>query len=207
MERSERMTTPFQPEPVNPRFESALRLRDCWAWFLGLGIVLMLLGAGAVAYALLATLYAVLTFGILLLAGGVVQIVNAILARSWRGFFVHFLAGILHLLVGALIVEHPLRAAEDLTLMLALAFLVGGAFRIGVCLIERFAGWNWVLLNGLVTLLLGIAIWRRWPASTEWVIGTFVGIDLLFNGWSWVMLGLAVKGSAPGPLVPEKLRT
>jgi uncharacterized membrane protein HdeD (DUF308 family) len=54
-----------------------------------------------------------------------------------------------------------------------------------------------MLLNGLVTLLLGISIWRQWPESSLWVIGLFIGIDLIFAGWSWIMLALAVKSVAP----------
>src|SRR5262249_59506570 len=131
------------------------------------------------------------------LGGGVVQIVNAFRGRSWGGFFLHLLAGVLHLVVGLLMIERPLRAAEILTFMLAVSFLIAGSIRIIVVLTERFSAWPWVLINGIVTLLLGIAIWRQWPESSYWVIGLFVGIDLIFNGWSWVMLGLAVQALPP----------
>jgi uncharacterized membrane protein HdeD (DUF308 family) len=180
-------------EPINQRYEERLRLRGCWCWFLALGIALILLGAAAIGAQYVTTLTSVLVFGILLVAGGVVQIVNAVLARGWRAFFLHLLAGILHLVVGGLMIDEPLRAAAVLTLILAVAFLAGGLIRIAYVLFERFSGWPWVLLNGVVTFLLGIAIWRQWPESSLWVIGLFVGIDLIFNGWSWVMLGLAVR--------------
>jgi uncharacterized membrane protein HdeD (DUF308 family) len=52
---------------------------------------------------------------------------------------------------------------------------------------------GWVLLNGVVTLALGIMIWRRWPLSGLWVIGLFVGIEMLLYGWSLVMLAIAAK--------------
>jgi uncharacterized membrane protein HdeD (DUF308 family) len=86
--------------------------------------------------------------------------------------------------------------------MLAVAFLVGGAYRILFVVFQRVAGWPWMLLNGIVTFLLGIGIWRQWPESSIWVIGLFVGIDLIFNGWSWVMLALAVKAPAPSEATP-----
>jgi uncharacterized membrane protein HdeD (DUF308 family) len=181
---------------LNPRYEECLRLHKCWAWFLALGIVLMCIGAGAIAYALTATLATVLVFGIMLLASGVVQLVNAPLSRNWSGFFTHLLAAIVHLVVGAILVDRPLRAAEGVTLILAVAFLIAGGLRLLVALIQHFPGWNWVLLNGLVTFLLGISIWRQWPQASLWVIGTFVGIDLIFNGWSWVMLAMAARASA-----------
>jgi uncharacterized membrane protein HdeD (DUF308 family) len=182
---------------LNARYEECLSLHKCWAWFLALGIVLIAIGAAAIAYALTATLVTVLVFGIMLLASGVVQLVNAPLSRNWSGFFTHLLSAIVHLVVGGILVDRPLRGAEGLTLILAVAFLIAGGVRLLVALIQHFPGWNWVLLNGLITLFLGIAIWRQWPQASLWVIGTFVGIDLIFNGWSWVMLARAVKQITP----------
>jgi uncharacterized membrane protein HdeD (DUF308 family) len=138
-------------------------------------------------------------FGILLLTGGVVQLINAFLARTWEGFVLHLFAGLLYLVVGAMMVEHPVQAAEGLTLMLATAFLLGGAFRVIYALIHSFAGRSWVVMNGFISLLLGIAIWRQWPESSLWVIGLFIGVDLIVNGWLWVMVGLMVKAPVTGP--------
>jgi uncharacterized membrane protein HdeD (DUF308 family) len=182
---------------VNPRFEAAMTLGRCWAWFVALGAILVILGVAAIGSQFVATITSVLLFGSLLLAGGVVQLVNAVLARTWGGFFLSLLAGIVHLVVGTFMVENPIRAAVDITLILAVAFMVGGAIRVAYVLFQRFQGWAWVLLNGLITFFLGVAIWRQWPEASVWVIGLFVGIDLVFNGWSWVMLGLAVKAAAP----------
>jgi uncharacterized membrane protein HdeD (DUF308 family) len=95
------------------------------------------------------------------------------------------------------------RAAQGLTLMLAAAFLLGGATRVIYALIHSFAGRNWVVMNGFISLLLGIAIWRQWPESSLWVIGLFIGIDLIVNGWLWVMLGMIVKAPVTGPGHPE----
>jgi uncharacterized membrane protein HdeD (DUF308 family) len=192
------MSLPSGAESVNPRFLESMQLHGCWGWFLALGIAMILLGTAAIGAQFVATLTSIILFGSLLLAGGVVQIVNAVLARGWRAFFVYLLMGILHVVVGGMMIERPDRAAEVLTLMLAVAFLAGGAFRILYVLFERVTGWPWMLLNGIITLLLGLAIWRQWPEASNWVIGLFVGIDLIFNGWSWVMLALAVKAPAAG---------
>jgi uncharacterized membrane protein HdeD (DUF308 family) len=200
------MSLTSQRDPFNPKYEECARMHQCWAWFLTLGICLMVVGALAMGAPLLTSLATVGVLGGLLLAGGIVQIVNGFMARSWGGFFGHFLAGILHLIVGALFIEQPLRAAEALTLMLAVAFLVGGVFRIVEALTKDFAGRGWVALNGVITFALGVAIWRRWPEASYWVIGLFVGIDLIFNGWSWVMLGLFVKNARPGTPQAESAR-
>ena len=87
--------------------------------------------------------------------------------------------------------------------MLAVFFVAAGVLRVGHALSRRFSGWGWTLLSGAVTLLLGVLIWRDFPESALWVIGTFVGIDLVFNGLSWVMLGLAARALPSGPVAAD----
>jgi uncharacterized membrane protein HdeD (DUF308 family) len=175
------------------------RLRRCWPWLVALGGAIIVTGLGAVAYSFAATLTTVLLFGVLLLAGGVIQVVGAFLVRSWRGFFVAALVGVLQALVGLIMVEHPLRAAAVLTLVLALAFLVGGTARLIHAATHPAPGRGWAVFNGVITIILGLSIWREWPEASLWVIGLFVGIDLVFSGWSWVMLGLTLKAAAGAP--------
>src|SRR5438552_76718 len=93
----------------------------------------------------------------------------------------------------ACMVARPVAGALSLTLLLAAFFVVGGVSRIMTALAIRFPGRGWTLLSGMVTLLLGIVIWRQWPISGLWVIGTFVGLDLIFDGWSLVMLGMRAR--------------
>jgi uncharacterized membrane protein HdeD (DUF308 family) len=92
-----------------------------------------------------------------------------------------------------MIIGHPAESAIQLTLIIAIFLMIGGIFRIVFALSERFSGWEWVLLNGFVALLLGLMIYKQWPASGLWVIGLFVGIDLIFNGWAWIMLSLGLR--------------
>jgi uncharacterized membrane protein HdeD (DUF308 family) len=173
--------------------EAANSIRKNWGWFLALGIVQIVVGMMAVGFAFSATLASVATLAILLLIAAGAQTAAAIWARDWSGFFLFLLVGVLYAVAGFLTLQHPLLAAEGLTLMLAAAFLVGGVFRIIVALSERFPAWGWVLCNGIVTVLLGIAIWRQWPESGLWVLGMFVGIDLIVNGVTWSVLAVGVR--------------
>jgi uncharacterized membrane protein HdeD (DUF308 family) len=171
-----------------------------WWLFLLLGIGLIALGLFAIVWAWPATLAVAWVFGVLLMAGGLLEIVNAFGARRWGGFFLHLLLGILYLVVGENMVESPIDTAAFLTLLLAVLLLVGGIARVVVALTHRFYHWGWMLLSGVVSLLLGVLIWRHWPEATPWLIGTFVGIELLFTGWSWVVLALTAR-SMPASLV------
>jgi uncharacterized membrane protein HdeD (DUF308 family) len=81
--------------------------------------------------------------------------------------------------------------------MLAALFLVVGMFRISVALVDHFPSWGWLLFNGVVAVLLGLAIWQQWPESGLWVVGMLVGIELIVNGVTWSVLAVGVrKGSA-----------
>jgi len=172
---------------------AAQELRRRWGWFVALGVVLIVLGVIALGAAALVTLASVLFFGWLLLIGGAMQTVHAFSMRRWPGVFRNLLAGLLTIVVGVLLVSHPATGALSLTLLLAAFFIVAGLFRLAGALVHEFPGRGWVLLSGAVTLLLGILIWAEWPVSAVWVIGTFVGIDMLFDGWSLVALGLAAR--------------
>ena len=178
-------------------------LRDIWVLLVGIGAALIVVGMLAISSSFIATFATVVVFGVLLLLGAIFQVANAFWARRWRGFVLHLLAGVLYLITGVFLIDNPVEAALGLTLVVAGCLLVGGILRMVVSVIERFHGWVWTLLNGVVSLVLGIAIWRQWPLSGLWVIGLFVGIEMFFSGLSWVMLGLAVR--SPGKQDPTRL--
>jgi uncharacterized membrane protein HdeD (DUF308 family) len=183
-----------RPWQFGPRIEEDLRrLKDSWLWFVILGVALILLGMAALSYSVLFTIASVEVFGFFLIIGAVILIGASFFTGSWGGFFLTLLTGALQLIAGVICVRHPLEAAVVSTMLLAVVFIVGGLFRIVFALSERFRSWPWVLLNGVVTLMLGLMIWAQLPFSGLWVIGTFLGIDLIFNGASFLALGLGVR--------------
>ena len=164
-----------------------------WALFLALGIALILLGGIGISASGLVTLASVVFFGWLLIIGGVGVTIHAFWASRWSGFFTQLLSGVLYLVVGWILVARPGIGAVTLTLAFAISLVVQGAFRIGAALSTRMDGWGSLLVSGIVTLVLGLMIWNEWPLSGLWVIGLFVGIDLLFYGWWLVSLALSVR--------------
>ncbi len=173
----------------NDRFSDELRaLKDEWMWFLALGVGLMAVGVVAIGAAFMATLLTMAFFGVLLLVGGIAQTVSAFWSPRWRGLLVHMLTGILYLVVGYIVIDNPVEAAIAMTLLIAGFLIVVGVFRIVVSLFERFHNWGWCLLSGCISALLGIMILKQWPASGVWVIGLFIGIEMVFNGLAWVMI-------------------
>lgn len=184
------------PDNVKPWPEDRPLPHMPWGLPIALGVVLIILGCLAMSFAFATSLATVYVFGIFFLIGGVMEIVGAIVARPWRSSVLHLLAGVLYVVVGVLVVAHPFQAMVGVTLVLAVFFLVGGLMRMVFAVSELFPNWGWVFLNGVITLLLGIFIWRRWPWDSFWVIGVFMGVELLFSGWWWVMVGLTMGGLA-----------
>jgi len=164
-----------------------------WVFFFALGVALMALGTIGILVAGLFTLASVVVFGWLLVIAGAGVTIHAFWAKQWSGFFLQLLSGLLYLVAGWTLATRPELSAIALALVLAISFVVQGAFRIGAALSTRIDGWGSLLMSGIITLLLGLMIWNDWPFSGVWVIGVFVGIDMFFYGGWLVSLALTVR--------------
>ncbi|HXE96749.1 MAG TPA: HdeD family acid-resistance protein [Dongiaceae bacterium] len=165
-----------------------------WGRLMALGILFVALGTVGLATLFTATLASILYLGALLLIGGTVQTVQAFTFHGWRNIVSHLLMGALYLLAAYLVVTNPVAMSLTLTLVLA-ATLVGLGVVRGVTAVmhREYSRWGWLLFSGILTTLLGAMIMAQWPISGFWAIGLFVAIDLIFHGWSYIGLALAVK--------------
>ena len=168
-------------------------LRNQWWCFLLLGIAMVVLGTFCIIDPLVPTLASVIVLGFVLIAAGITQIISSFWAGKWSGMLIHILIGVLYIVVGYMIVDAPVINMVLITKFIAIFLIVSGAFRIVSALVVRFQDWGWAVLNGGVTLLLGVIINRQLPEAALWVIGLFIGIELIFNGWAWVMLALGLR--------------
>ena len=176
-------------------------LRGHWAWFVALGVVLIVLGTVALGSVVVASLATAFVIGALMLVSGVGEMLGAFWCRGWSGFFMHLLSGLLAAVVGIIFLRAPGNALLALTLLVASFLMVGGIFKIVAALSYRFHGWLWPLVSGVIDLALGLMIWHDLPASALWVIGLFVGINILIRGINWVALGLALRSMPRGAVV------
>jgi uncharacterized membrane protein HdeD (DUF308 family) len=88
-------------------------------------------------------------------------------------------------------------------MLLGIFFIIEGIFKIVLAIeLRKIWSWGWLLVNGILALILGVLIWRQWPSSSAWAIGLLLGIDLVFGGWSMIILSLAAKQPAPKPVEP-----
>ena len=168
-------------------------LRHTWGWLLALGIIMVVLGTIALFITPAATLGTVLVLGWLLVVSGIMEIIQTFRVRQWGGIFLHLIGGVLGILVGLLVVTHPVAGALAWTLLFASFFTVIGIFRLVAAIRLKFPNWGWAAFDGAITLLLGLLLWAEWPWSGFWFLGFAVGVSLLLRGWSYIMFAIAVR--------------
>ena len=176
---------------------SSDRVNSFSGWVIFAGITSLVLGTAAVIYSSTATIASVIVFGWLLLLAGVMEIVHAFQVRSWSGFFLYLLDGIVRATVGTLMLVYPGSGAQALTLVLSFYFIVAGIFRTIGSISLQFPSWGWSVASGLLSVALGTMLALHWPASGQWFIGLAVGIDLIMYGWALLMFALAVRKLTP----------
>jgi uncharacterized membrane protein HdeD (DUF308 family) len=130
----------------------------------------------------------------LLVFSGAAHLIFAWHTRTTGGMLWELLLGILYIFIGAYLLFHPVAGLASLTLALAIYLFAEGALELILSLrVRPVPGSRWLLIDGIITLILSVMIWRTWPSSTEWAIGTLVGISMLFSGISRLMLSLAAR--------------
>lgn len=164
-----------------------------WGWFLVFGIGLLVLGVAAVARSVTATVVSMVFFGWLLVLACGIEIAQAIMVGHWAGFFHHLLAAILFGVTGLLLVTRPVISAEVVTVVMAMFFIIGGLFELIGSFAVQVSGWGWQAADGIIAFILGLLVLAQWPASGLWVIGLFIGIDLILYGCAWIALALELR--------------
>jgi uncharacterized membrane protein HdeD (DUF308 family) len=149
-------------------------------------------------FPILANVAVMVILGIALMASGIATIVAAFWAGKWGGMLLQLLVGILYVVVGLQIADTPVTSGLVMAVFLAGFFMVVGAFRVVAALAVRFPHWGWAMLNGIVTFLFGVVIYRHFPQCAFWVVGLLVGVEMLLNGWTWIMLALSIRS------IPDK---
>jgi uncharacterized membrane protein HdeD (DUF308 family) len=170
-----------------------LPARKHWTLLFTLGILMAFLGTIGLFQPIAYTLATTILFGALLLVSGGAGIATAFRLEDWKGKAAVFLFALLYLVAGALMLLHPVMGALSLTIVVAAFLLASGVVKIWIGLSHREqSGWGWVVASGVLSLLLGVLIYAQFPGSGLWVLGLFLAIELLFDGWGLIMLALAL---------------
>ena len=169
-------------------------LRAKWGWIVALGVVYVVAGFIALGSIVMATAASVFVVGVMMIIAGVAEVFNAFQIKSWGKFLVWALLGVLYIVAGFITFENPIFAAAILTLLLGASLVASGLVRLFLAFsMKRESPWIWVALSAAITLLLGLVILAHWPVNSVYILGLFLGIDLIFAGASWIGLGFGLR--------------
>jgi uncharacterized membrane protein HdeD (DUF308 family) len=171
------------------------RARERWGWFLAFGIALIVLGIVALGDTFMVTIFSVAVLGWLLILSAIFHAIQWFRGREARHYLDLF-GFIINLVVGLILVIDPAVGALTLTLVLAAFFLVVGGMQLISAISKEVPHRGWAILDGAVSLVLGILLFVHWPISALWFIGFAVGVALIFRGWAWIMLALWLRRPA-----------
>ncbi|WP_245286418.1 HdeD family acid-resistance protein [Bradyrhizobium sp. ARR65] len=178
-------------------------LRAGSRWIIALGIVYVVAGFFALGSMMLATVASVFVVGVMMIIAGIAEVFNAFQIKTWGKFLLWALLGVLYIIAGFIAFENPIFAAVVLTLLLGASLVASGVVRLYLAFnMKREAPWVLVALSGVITLLLGLLILARWPVNSVYILGLFLGIDLIVAGISWIGLGFGLRSHAPSQMRP-----
>lgn len=179
--------------------DALVELQARWGWFVGLGVAMLVLGVLALAYVFAATLASVIFIGALMVVAGASQLVHAWRIKQIHGFIFWSVSGLFYLAAGLFAVFSPIQGATLLTLLIGALLIAVGALRTWIWFNNRGQrGWGWLGVSGVLTLLVGILIAVNWPGNSVWILGLLLALDLLFQGWSALLLGLVLRQGRQG---------
>ncbi|MDO9170020.1 MAG: HdeD family acid-resistance protein [Methylobacter sp.] len=165
-----------------------------WRLFLAEGVFFIILGLCAVVVPQFFTVAIVVFLGWILLFGGIVHVSRAFVFQQMPGFGWWLFMGILQVIVGFLFIAKPVTGALTLTMLITLFFALEGMAKISVALMMRpLANWGFILFSGATALVFALIIWISWSESAQWLLGLFLGINMVFLGWSLVKISLHHK--------------
>jgi len=163
-------------------------------WLIAMAVVFIILGLMAIIEPMVAGLAVAVLVGWVLIFAGATHLIGAFSGGGAGRVIWQILLGIIYVIGGGYFLTHPLLGLGSLTLLLAAILMIEAIVRIVAYVQTRGErGSSWLLVNGLITILLGGMIWRQWPTSSVWAIGTLVGANLLMAGFSRLMLGTALR--------------
>ncbi len=172
-------------------------VRAAWHWFVGLGILLIVMGLIALALPLVGAATALFLVAFPIIVAGAANVAHAFSTRDWSGFWGDLAVGAVYLLGGVLLLANPYIGIAGIALVLGIYFLVVGVARMVLAFqVAGSPGWGWMLASGVVAVMLGAIVLANWPGDAVWVLSVLIGVDLIFSGTSVLMLAMMAKNAA-----------
>lgn len=161
------------------------------AWSTVSSLLLIIFGLLAIWLPLVTSFGVVLVIGWLLILSSALQVLHACQSQGTVRIVWKSVVALLYMGVGIYFLAHPHLGVASLTLVLGFCFAAEAILDFFAYLKTRQSvGSGWILFDGIGTLVLGLVIWKQWPFSSSWAIGTLVGISMLLTGTTCLMITL-----------------
>jgi uncharacterized membrane protein HdeD (DUF308 family) len=162
-----------------------------------LAIVLIVLGILAITLPTATSIGIVKVLAWLVIFDGFIQLVYAFQSKGVGRVAWKVLVAVLYLAVGGYLLANPHLGIAGLTLLLAILFFSEGVLNLVTYFVTRRSdNYLWLLVHGIISLLLGIMIWRRWPSDKFLIFGIIVGISMIMSGLSRLLMALEARRHA-----------
>ncbi len=193
------MSTPSQTSAPPSLGTHLIPLRRNWGWLMASGIALVILGIVGLGAVTLLSIASAIWFGAMIFVGGIIVLIDAFRQQGWKSRLLHLLIGVLYVAVGVLTFINPVVATASLTLLAGAALVATGVLRLIVAFQNKqLPSWGWIAFSGVLSVALGGLILARWPESSLWVLGTFLAVELIFQGWAEIALARAIRSTFDG---------
>jgi uncharacterized membrane protein HdeD (DUF308 family) len=105
---------------------------------------------------------------------------------------------ILTAILGLVIAIFPLQGAVTLTMLLTIYFIAHGvaSFFLAFSIKEHTGRWVMLILGGIIDLALAGLVIAGWPNTSVFILGLYVGINMLFTGFALVFAALDARSPA-----------
>lgn len=188
------MTLPHDTDDLASKMHAAVHAN--WKAFLIEGILLVILGLGAMVVPPLASLAVTVFLGWMFVVSGIAGLALTFWARQMPGFWWSLISALLAIAVGIILLTRPVQATLTLTIVVGAYFLAEGVTTIMYALEHRrelSQRWGWMLTAGIMDIVVALIIVAGLPGSALWAIGLLVGINLLFGGATLIGVALAAR--------------
>jgi uncharacterized membrane protein HdeD (DUF308 family) len=176
-------------EPTQKFSTYASTLSENRGWYIAIGIILILLGVGAIAFPVMSSLSVTICVGFVLVIAGLAQAIHAFSYPKWSKLALALLVSLIWFSAGGFLLARPMEGTAALTIVVAAAFLAEGVLKTILAFqLRPMIGWGWALFDGLLAAVLGLMLWWQFPISAFWALGTLAGINILVSGISLIML-------------------
>ncbi len=176
-----------------------IQLTRSWKWFLAVGIITLLTGFAALTVPMVAGITLTALIGSLFIISGFFQAMHTFRIHQWKSKLWYVLSSALYIIGGLLLLFKPVAGLFTITGLMVFIIMVNGATRIIFALSNRnVGGWPWIAVSGVLSFAIGWYFFGMLddPEFSLTLLGTFIGVSLLFEGISFIFMGSQLKKMA-----------